>query len=385
MKLKQFIFASMAIVFLTISCSKDENSSTIQPTGTVTGKLLVKNGTKPVGGALVFVFDDSHKVYHTITQSNGDFTLKVPTGNRTLHIQTGKGTNFRTNIPISVTKDQTVSISQTETRLNQVAKMAYVAGTYDQIQDIVTSLGYTITELTNSDLENYATVSQYDIIFLNCGAKQSTGNSSAIDANLSQFVTNGGSLYASDWAVAYLTGGSYNSPDCGQAGGFIPDSKLCSKSNGASTTITGTQVTDTSLASAIGFTTLDIEYNLGAWQKIFNFDSTYWTVLVNDPVSNQPLMIKTNQFSAGSCTTPVGHSDDDDGWITICHTNPDGTTITMTIEDSDWPAFEAHGDTQGSCACTTSSGTIYYTTFHNHASGNIGNSGLILEYVIVNL
>ena len=78
-------------------------------------------------------------------------------------------------------------------------------------------------------------------------------------------------------------------------------------------------------------------------------------------------------------------SDDDDGWITICHTNPDGTTITMTIEDSDWPAFEAHGDTQGSCACTTSSGTIYYTTFHNHASGNIGNSGLILEYVIVNL
>ncbi|WP_333599807.1 carboxypeptidase-like regulatory domain-containing protein [Flavobacterium sp.] len=383
MKIKSILVTLLALVFLTVSCSKDDSSTPAQDTGTITGKLLVKNGSKPVGGALVFVFDDNNKIYHTYTQANGDFSLEAPVGQRKLQMQTGGGTNFRTSLQVTVVKDQTLTIDPSVSRLDQVANMAYVAGSYDEIQDIVTGLGYTITQITNTDLADYNVVSQYDIIFLNCGAKQGYVNA-AMDTNLANFVTNGGSLYASDWAVAYLTGGSSNSHNCGEAGGFIPDDKLCSKNIGASTTISGAQVSDTNLATALGFSSLDIEYNLGSWQNVFSYDATYWDVLVTDPASNQPLMIKTTNFSSGTVSEPVGNGADGN-WITICHTDDSGTPITITIDAADWPAHEAHGDSLGSCTSTTNSGTIYYTTFHNHATGNIGNAGLILEYVILNL
>jgi hypothetical protein len=300
-------------------------------------------------------------------------------------MQTGGGSNFRTKLQVTVVKDQTLTIDPSVSRLDQVANMAYVAGYYDEIQDIVTGLGYTITQITNADLADYSVVSQYDIIFLNCGAKQNDPSTNdIIDTNLANFVTNGGSLYASDWAVAYLTGGATNSHDCGEVGGFIPDDKLCSKNIGNTMTIAGAQVTDTSLSGALGFSALDIEYNLGSWQNIFSCDTTYWDVMVSDPASNQPLMIKTTSFSSGTVSTPVG-DDDNDGWITICHTDDLGNPITITIEEDEWSDHEAHGDSVGACTNTNNSGTIYYTTFHNHATGNIGNAGLILEYVILNL
>jgi hydroxymethylpyrimidine pyrophosphatase-like HAD family hydrolase len=94
-----------------------------------------------------------------------------------------------------------------------VAKIAYVKGSYDKIEDIILSLGYTATEITNNDLTNLNTIAQYDIIFLNCGSRKYSTNQAlfpAIDANLAIFVANGGSIYASDWDVSYLVGGTDN-------------------------------------------------------------------------------------------------------------------------------------------------------------------------------
>lgn len=381
MKIKS-ILVTLTFVFLILSCSKDDDSGS-QPTGTITGKLMVKNGSKPVGGALIFVSGDNEKLYYTYTNATGDFTFKAPVGERKLHMQTGNGDNFRTSLSVTVVKDQTITIDPSVARLDQVANMAYVAGLYDEIQDIVTGLGYTITAITNTDLTNYATLSQYDVIFLNCGAKQGF-TSTAMDDNLANFVANGGSLYASDWAVAYLTGGLTNSPNCGQTGGFIPDDKLCTKNIGDETTITGALVPFSSLATSVGFSSLDITYDLGSWEQIFTYDPGYWDVLVAEPTANTPLMIKTNNFSGGTVSSPVGN-DSDPNWMTICHTDDSGVSITLTIDVAEWADHDAHGDSVGPCSSTNNSGTIYYTTFHNHATGNIGNAGLILEYVILNL
>lgn len=384
MKIKSLFVTFSVFFFIAASCSKDENLAQKSDVGIVKGKLLVKNGSKPVGGALVFVLDDENKLHFTYTLANGDYNLKVPIGNRILQFQTGNGSNFRTTIPIKVARNQTITVDNSLSRLNQVANMAYVDGDFDEIQDIVVGLGYSITQITNSDLANYLTISQYDILFLNCGAKQTSSNDAIIDANLAQFVTNGGSLYASDYAVAYLTGGSVNSQNCGEAGGFIPDSKLCTKNNGTATTINGAQVSNSSLAAALGFTSLNIQYNIGLWDKIFSYDAAYWEVMISDPSSNQPLMIKTTNFTSGIVSTPVG-GNVNDGLVTICHTDESANLITITIDDSDLPAHQQHGDSLGSCNSTNNSGTIYYTTFHNHTNGNIGNAGLILEYVILNL
>jgi hypothetical protein len=387
MKIKSILF--FAITFLFIGCSKNDkvDSVTLQETGKLAGKVLSKNGIKPIGGALVFVLDTTGKLYKTNTDKTGDFVLDAPVGNHTLQIQTGDGSNFRTSLQVDVLKNQTVTIPNSSTKLEQVARMAYVLGSYDNIQSIVSSLGYAIEGLSNEDLKNYNKVAQYDIIFLNCGGRSSlsTSNSAVIDDNLENFVTNGGSLYASDWAVAYLIGGTNNSDICNEVGGFIPDDKLCATSNGPSSTITGAQVTNTDLANSIGFTSLDITFDLGSWEQINSFDPNFWDVLVNNPTNNKPLMIKTNQLSSGLVTVPVGVTASDNGWVTICHSPNENNPITITVNQNALEAHQAHGDSIGACSNTNNSGAIYFTTFHNHAGENIGNAGLILEYVILNL
>jgi hypothetical protein len=386
MKAKFIVLSIASFLMLLLSCNKDDDAQTpllLGATGTVKGKVLAKNGNKPIGNALVFVMGDQSKLYYTRTDAAGNFSLKAPVGNRKLHIQTGGGMNFRTVIPVTIQKGITLTIATDAARLQQVASMAYVAGNYDEVQDIVTDLGYSITEISNADLGNYSLISQYDIIFLNCGAKEF--NNSQVDSNLADFVTNGGSLYASDWAVAYLTGGARFSAVCGEGYGFIPDNTLCAVNNGFATTILGAEITDSGLATSLGFTTLDIEYDLGSWEKIESFDPAFWDILVNDPTSGKPLMIRTNHFSGGTSGTEVGQGAADEGWITICHNEEGMPPFTITIPESEWEMHQAHGDSMGECSNSNNSGTIYYTTFHNHAGGNIGNAGLILQYVILNL
>lgn len=167
-------------------------------------------------------------------------------------------------------------------------------------------------------------------------------------------------------------------------GRFIPDTALCSTADGLEATL-NTYITNTELADATGFSTLDILYDLEGWQKINSVDETFWEVLVRETSTEQPLMIRTNLFfDSGLVGNAVGNSQNSD-WITICHM-PDSNSqesITITIAASDWPSHEAHGDTIGSCTGNGMSGTIYYTTFHNHP--NVGNSQFILEHVILNL
>jgi hypothetical protein len=370
---------------LLISCSNDDKqSNTDVSTGIIHGKVMTTNGAKPVGGALIFTFDDDNKIYYTHSLATGDFEFSIPVGQRNVYIQTGDGSNFRSQFEITAVKNQTVEVNATQTRLDQTATMAYVSGSYDSIEDIITELGYDADAITFSDLNDYSLISQYDVIYLNCGSiSGSIVSSTLVTNNLAKFVTNGGSIYASDWAVAYLIGGTVNSSTCNEAGGFIPDATLCSIDNGSSGIINGT-ITNSDLSNATGLTALDINYDLGAWQQITNVDETYWDVLVKNTSTNAALMIKTNNFfDQNLLDSPVGSANNND-WITICHQTDNGS-ITITINANAWIAHEAHGDTLGSCTNDNLNGTIYYTTFHNHANGNIGNSQLILEHIILNL
>lgn len=387
--MKKHLLILLLSVLTLVSCSDDNNQASGQKTGLLKGKVTTINTHKAVGGALVFAFDDDNNLYHTYTNATGDFELDAPIGDRELYIQTGDGSNFRTKLEVTIQENQTQELEESLLRLDQVARIAYVSGSYDSIEDIITSLGYVAESITFSQLSDYSIVSQYDIIFLNCGSISGSGGISfntAVTNNLAQFVTNGGSLYASDWAVAYLIGGGSNTTACNAEGGFIPDTTLCSVDNGNSGTLNAF-ITNTALADAIGLTTLDIEYDLGSWQKIVSVDETFWEVLVRDSTTNEALMIKTNNFFDQSLVgSSVGNSENSD-WITICHQPDENSSnpITITIQASSWPAHQAHGDTLGSCTSSGTGGTIYYTTFHNHANENIGNAQFILEHVILNL
>lgn len=392
--MKNFNLLLIFIILLSFgSCRSDSETpaeitidNTIK-TGKLTGKVMSQNGTKPIGGASVFTFDEKYKIYYTTSDADGNFTLEAPAGNQTIHIQTGDGSNFRTQIAASVKNNETVNLNANQTKLNQVAKIAYVKGTYDEIEDIIQTLGYNATEITNADLANINTIAQYDIIFLNCGSRNYSVNQSlypAIDANLAVFVANGGSIYASDWDVSYLVGGTDNTSNCSLAGGFVPDTKLCSKNTGTSGIVAAT-VNNAGLSTALGFNTVNIDFDLSSWQKITNYDPAYWEVLVKETSSNNALMIRTNHFTAtGIPSTPIGNAPNST-FTTVCITLPGNIQISISVPTITVPYLVALGATVGPCSGSTNSGYIYYTSFHNHASGNIGNAGVILQYVILNL
>ena len=166
-------------------------------------------------------------------------------------------------------------------------------------------MGYTATEITNTDLANLNTLAQYDIVFLNCGSRKFSQFSNiypVIENNLAVFVANGGSIYASDCDVAYLLGGTDNTNNCNLAGGFIPDTKMCSKNYGVSGNVPGT-VTNPALATALGFNKLNIDYDLANWQKIISYDPTFWEVMVSETSTNAALMVRTNQFTDNKLPT----------------------------------------------------------------------------------
>lgn len=389
---KRYLFILLCVFTLLTNCSGGEDpalasqntTSTAVQTGKLTGKVMSQNGTKPIGGASVFTFDAKYKIYYTTSDSDGNFTLEAPVGNQTIYIQTGNGSNFRTEISATVKNNETLNLDASQTKLNQVAKIAYVKGSYDKIEDIILSLGYTATEITNNDLANLTAIAQYDIIFLNCGSRKFYTNQAlfpAIEANLATFVANGGSIYASDWDVAYLVGGTDNTSACAPTGGFVPDTKLCSTNSG-SQGITPAVVSNAGLSAALGFNTLNIDFDLGAWQRIMNYDPNYWEVLVKD-YSDMPLMIRTNHFTmTGGTTTPIGTTTT---FVTLCITLPGNIQVTISVPQVLVPYLVALGATVGPCSGSSNSGYIYYTSFHNHASGNIGNAGVILQYVILNL
>ncbi|MFY1047610.1 carboxypeptidase-like regulatory domain-containing protein [Chryseobacterium sp. GP-SGM7] len=392
--MKNFNLFFIFILLLSIgSCRSDSETpaeitvdNTIK-TGKVSGRVMSQNGTKSIGGASVFTFDEKYKIYYTTSDADGNFTLEAPVGNQTIHIQTGNGSNFRTEISATVKDNETLNLNASQTKLNQVAKIAYVKGNYDKIEDIIQNLGYNATEITNADLANITAIVQYDIIFLNCGSRNYNSNQSlypAIDANLAVFVANGGSIYASDWDVAYLVGGTDNTTSCSLPGGFVPDTKLCSTNTGSSGIIPAT-VSSAGLSTALGFNTLNIDFDLGSWQKITNYDPTYWDVLVKETSSNNALMIRTNHFTAtGIPATPIGNAPNTT-FTTVCITLPGNIQISLSVPTAAVPYLVALGATVGPCSGSTNSGYIYYTSFHNHATGNIGNAGVILQYVILNL
>lgn len=335
MKISHLFSLTALVLIIFTGCKKDSsevfvrNPSKAVQFATVKGTALAANGTTPIAYAFVYA-DEKTSPYNCRTNKDGYFEFQVPITTKKIIIESGDGKIFFSEVSVELKSGQTMQLPSTETILDCRGRMAYIAGAFDKIEAIVhDSLGYPITEITNADLANPSTINNYNAIFINCGASNPLDSLSYV--NLQAFVAQGGSLYVSDFAVCYLLG-TY-SGTCTRDLGFVDDSKLCTIKSGVSGIVNNVAVNAVGLQTALGANNVNINFDLGGWEKVTNYDAAFWEVMLTDnTMGNGPLLL--------------------------------------------------HNHSQGG----SNSGHIYYTCFHNEPNGAItATAQTILQYIIMNL
>jgi hypothetical protein len=285
----------------------------------------------------------------THTNHLGEFSLTIPAGSQTVTIQTGNGKIFKRQVPVSLTANQSFRMADSTCVLTQVGQMLVIHGDYDAIEQIIFQLGYTPTVLPNGELP-LSYMEQFNAIFLNC--TNYSNMSSPYYQNLDTFVRNGGSIYASDWAVEYLTGdgtpgpgGSGEQKHMGHSathvqsscvnpmpGGFIADTSLCTMKTGNTGLIPSVRIYDAGMIGALGKDSIDILYDLNQWEMVNVLDAPFVT----------------------------------------------------TMEKVGYPGIIAAKAEMSSYY--TGAGNIFYTTFHNHPQQAVSSDVMtLLQYFILNL
>jgi hypothetical protein len=217
---------------------------------TLDGSFKAPNGTTPVVGADVTISSAAGCVAKTSATGLFKF-LGLPATAATVTATKGV---FQVSVP-NVTPGATpVAIA---IPANAVS-FAYVAGAFDSIETILTTLGFAPAPLTAGELAT-ANLAQYDAIFLNCGLDETFVGDAPTNTALQGYVSGGGTLYASDYAYAYVS-----SAFPGKVNFLQPDPHV-----GEATTAPVTaQILDLALQTALGRNTALITFDLGAWVVI---------------------------------------------------------------------------------------------------------------------
>ena len=141
-------------------------------------------------------------------------------------------------------------VSVNEVDLRQVGAIAYISGSFDEIQYIIIDvLGYEADQVQQTDLTSESFIYDYKGLFLNCGFNEITADESQ---GVSNFITNGGSVYASDFASNYLLGNPSNAvcPMNRDGDGFMSGDILCTSRIGFTENIQA-DITDPAIAAFV--------------------------------------------------------------------------------------------------------------------------------------
>jgi hypothetical protein len=171
-------------------------------------------------------------------------------------------------------------------------RIAVTPPEFDDVGSILTSMGWDFTEIQFEDLQDYDTLSQFDVIFITCSeAAQNYSNypeyhSDENIANLERFVREGGTLYVSDyayWFIDYGFPGYVSYSDGDQYGRFQT---------------VAADVVDPGLASALDSQAVPITFDLDRWISIESVSddvhvylSGDYAVMDGDPASDKPITV----------------------------------------------------------------------------------------------
>lgn len=302
--------------------------------GSIHGRICAPDGTSWVSGATVSVATGSG-VLQTLTDGDGWFTLDgIPVGTHDVTVTKG---SFSTVLEATVVADQVTELPVEECLQQGTTRIAVITGNYDHIQTILGDLGLqydTINGInaTNSVafLRDPAQLASYDVVFFNCGMNDAwMAHEGEITNNLRDFVTNGGSIYASDWAY-YIVEASFRDQNTFHGDDWTPGSAKVGEAGFVSA-----NVLSPSMQQLLGSNTADL-----------NYDLSQWAAMVAAPLA-EVLIEGTYEYS-------------EDGWSFDTRFGPLATRFDY------------------------GNGTVIYTSFHNEQQTTV-DMHLLLQDIVLSL
>lgn len=344
--------------------------------GSITGRVCAPDQQTWVNGATVTLdgTDCNGLPVHASTTSGSDGSFRLddlPPGQWTVHAELGQ---FKQDTPVTVVAAKTTAIPDNQLCVAQkTVKLAVVTGTADKIENLLSALNLTYTTYAGDPasfgqgaapfLSSLAAMKQYDMIFFDCGAAKLSGvstidfgaNAAAIQQNLRDYVAQGGSVYASDWALLFTV---YSAPGAfsflTNGGGAVANPFNANLLMGYAPQTVIAQVTDPGLATFLGKGEVTITFpnQSGAY-------SAHWGLLQSiDPTATVLVQASTVQ----TCTTAD----------TKCQApGVNATSIPLAVE------LRLAGT-------GVRKGHVVYTAFHNIAQST-DDVSKILKYLILHL
>ena len=273
--------------------------------GGIRGRVCDPGGGWVVGAYVYTTYDSTGDGEHDAraedeTDVNGAYELTGIPVDRDYTVYAIKG-SFEASFDVSVGSGMT-EIPSDECML-EPPDIAVVTGDYDHIEDIIGGMGFEYTEIDGqyttgeylTFLRNPAAMAEFDIIFFNCGAGMDWLYTDAdlVRANIREFVANGGSIYASDWAYYYIEAPFPSFMDF-----YGADESYGSAQVGAAGSVTG-RVLDPAMEVIIGSAAADINFDLDMWvameavssdtEVLISADIPVWTTWSYETLSNVPI------------------------------------------------------------------------------------------------
>ncbi len=253
--------------------------------GSVSGRVCAPDGETWLSGADVYVELENGTRVAVVTDADGRYALiNVPVGRHTLHVEKG---SFSSSSQVDVFADSDTEIPEGECSIAPVGlRIALVTGDYDDVGQVLNTIGIDNEHIevfesstANNNIQwvddlllNYERLQTFDIVFLNCGAgdRRFTGRpaifgfpaipvSTQAIANLRQFVAEGGSVYASDWAYTFVEATWPDFVD------FAGNESVDAAKVGFAPFDVTSSITDAAMSSSLGQTSMELHYPLAQW------------------------------------------------------------------------------------------------------------------------
>ena len=307
MRIIQFLIATLVATL--VACNGDQgfqggigDGSGDEP-GQISGRICDPSGRTWLPDAMAYtnIVVDGQLTGTRVAYSDRDgfWLLDDLPGDEYYQVFVQHGSEILFNEEVYVTAGQTTQLDEPDCFDPLELKVAIVTGDYDDFQLVLQQMGFanytvfdglvtgtSICDICEDNLRNFLLddewMQQFDIIMMNGGHVEediiynidpengNDGDSDAIMGNIVQFVQNGGSIYASDWAYDAVEVGWPDRID------FLGDDEEPNQAQSGDQQIVNAAISDSALAAWLGSkdSRVAIEYDLPVWPAIAEVEDT---------------------------------------------------------------------------------------------------------------